>query len=1033
MSSERDRRGNRFDPKERRDAHALVPGKHANTDVLAGASQPHTKVPGRRSLTESIPAAILPEHESATVPGTARMGSAEAGTDTNHHFMPVQRRADAAGAVSSEKAHLAAKSGLAQATRPLPHVATIQRAFGRHDVSDIKTNVGGEAATASKSIFARAFTQGTRIAFAADPDLHTAAHEAAHVVQQRAGHAPPAGVDTPGDSLERHADDVADAVVAGRSAEPLLDAYAGARVGSSDQAVQRKSDGAAQESPHAKLEQYLNPNSNRVWRAIGQHMLGMEFPQPHARLHWVNQHAFTVRMLKQLESSMDDFKPLTKFDELLHPTSAMKVVGALVSPGGPWSPQVGISIAHELYLAIWASLKRLALRYLEVADSRGVSGEDGVTSDLLIASMPIDRYIAVALCDKHSVTVEPLGAKDANAAKGKSVALRPVTLKWEGDRDTKLWNWVRAEPADATAEEVAAKLWVVTDNHGDKSASFNAYLLATAPPLFGVPKRFALQNPHMAKHAPWNALAPGDSVEHQLLDVAVSSARDDVALGSVGATDPNEAPAVKGVVLDNLRDCKDQLDFIQLKLRPWNLADRASPAQGFIQTKAANLSTLDVKELTNWAHVIEGQKARLVRISGAVRTLDDATQKLGIKSPKGEQAAPLREILELLGVAAGVSYIARASEGKLNEALQLQVALSVRAVQANERNMVSAVDGIREQIGDNHRTGEIYDQSTDLRHRSRALQLQILGGEAIDQDEMDDVSLRTEEVALDAKVLGTLDALAELNKAAHDAGEGDAAIIASLFSGKYRNLPSLTKHVFDELSPIRNNNPVRKGFDEEEKAHPSPARHRQNQEDRRRQLVHGQARFSKIAADRDLQHFFKNAVETIKNQQFRTACVKVAAMIGVSVMAGSVAGLAARAVGGMLMEASGAATLQELSLVARATKGAIGIGVDTTISAAGTSAIEGTSFTEVWKENLIINLASSAVFGSFAKYAQEQAELEARLGKTAAKATKLGKVGKLLKEVGAISVHTIWGAAMGEVAGRLVTGQAQPAAATLQE
>src|SRR6476660_10188996 len=114
-----------------------------------------------------------------------------------------------------------------------------------------------------------------------------------------------------------------------------------------------------------------------------------------------------------------------------------------------------------------------------------------------VTSMPIDRYIAVALCDKHTVTVEPLGAKDAKAAKGKSVALRPVTLKWEGDRDTKLWNWVRAEPADATAEEVAAKLWVVTDNHGDKSASFNAYLLAAAPPLFGVPKRFALQNPHM--------------------------------------------------------------------------------------------------------------------------------------------------------------------------------------------------------------------------------------------------------------------------------------------------------------------------------------------------------------------------------------------------------------------------------------------------------------------------------------------------------------------------------------------------------
>ena len=75
---------------------------------------------------------------------------------------------------------------------------------------------------------AQAFATGDHVAFANSPDLHTAAHEAAHVVQQRAGVQLKAGVGETGDAHEDHADRVADRVVAGRSAEDLLDRYAGA-------------------------------------------------------------------------------------------------------------------------------------------------------------------------------------------------------------------------------------------------------------------------------------------------------------------------------------------------------------------------------------------------------------------------------------------------------------------------------------------------------------------------------------------------------------------------------------------------------------------------------------------------------------------------------------------------------------------------------------------------------------------------------------------------------------------------------------
>src|SRR5262249_23192845 len=69
--------------------------------------------------------------------------------------------------------------------------------------------------------------------------LHTAAHEAAHVIQQRNGVRLPGGIDHPGDRHEQHADLVADRVVRGESVEELLDAQGVQPRGPSEN-VQRK-------------------------------------------------------------------------------------------------------------------------------------------------------------------------------------------------------------------------------------------------------------------------------------------------------------------------------------------------------------------------------------------------------------------------------------------------------------------------------------------------------------------------------------------------------------------------------------------------------------------------------------------------------------------------------------------------------------------------------------------------------------------------------------------------------------------------
>jgi Caspase domain/Domain of unknown function (DUF4157) len=141
--------------------------------------------------------------------------------------LQMRQAGRAVGLDEARRRELAA-AGLSGPGGPLPHLDRVQRSFGRHDVSAVRAHVDGNAAQASEQIGALAYASDGQVAFHGAPDLHLAAHEAAHVVQQRAGVQLSGGVGAAGDVYERHADAVADAVVAGGSAEALLDQHAGA-------------------------------------------------------------------------------------------------------------------------------------------------------------------------------------------------------------------------------------------------------------------------------------------------------------------------------------------------------------------------------------------------------------------------------------------------------------------------------------------------------------------------------------------------------------------------------------------------------------------------------------------------------------------------------------------------------------------------------------------------------------------------------------------------------------------------------------
>jgi len=190
---------------------SLVHDTFKRRNISAGGA------PGKRTLTQQL----TPELQTGSVVQ-----------------LLIQRGVSAAQADASQTVHAAAEHGIAGSSSRLPYADQIQRQFGHHDIGDIQAHTDESAAAGAGAMGAQAFAAGNHVAFAGTPDLHTAAHEAAHVVQQKGGVQLKGGVGEVGDSYERNADAVADRVVAGESAQDLLDQHAG-RSGDGAPVVQR--------------------------------------------------------------------------------------------------------------------------------------------------------------------------------------------------------------------------------------------------------------------------------------------------------------------------------------------------------------------------------------------------------------------------------------------------------------------------------------------------------------------------------------------------------------------------------------------------------------------------------------------------------------------------------------------------------------------------------------------------------------------------------------------------------------------------
>ncbi|MCE9577291.1 MAG: DUF4157 domain-containing protein [Deltaproteobacteria bacterium] len=946
--------------------------------------------------------------------------------------MPVQARAGGPLVREPGLVHTHAAAGVQGAGERMPHAETIAESFGEHgpEVDQIQAHIGGSAASAAAAIGAEAYATGNAVAFQSAPDLFTAAHEAAHVVQQRAGVQLLGGVGDVGDAYEQHADRVANAVVAGQSAAPLLDELP-AR-GAMRSSVQRSpAPAAAQAAAQNPIDLYLKVNENHVWPAVRDQLASVPWPTPDPHIAWRSQRVFAQRLTESLARTVH-FDVPAQLREVVFPANPAFTLEPLY-PGTNmlWVPAIGTALGQLLQDAILPSLARLGPRWAAAAEhepnlaAETDAGLPLVHYEQIPTSAPIDRAVAFALCAAGAIAV----ARDAGTAPTphKPKPLRAVTkLEWQGERDPSLWNWVKAvEPADATAEEVAASLFKRHDNlYGGEPTSFLAYSLTAAPPMFGVPPSWARSMSGAKEHAP-AAGTTDESRPGRWAALGSDTATDGIALAEQRGHDAKGDAPELAALLKGLSDSALVARTMMAHLQPWKLAAPVAVAYGWLLGKEAQLSTMSPQELGPWAPIITDQQDRLGRISIGLNDVLRAAPRMGIAGPDSPGASQVTDVLESYASAAAVSHLRDQSEALIDQAAAQQAMIGARALRATVNDMDMVVGQTSGLLSRDDR-----QQAADLTAKGNELQVKLARGETVDATALDETSLASEELAFKGRISGLLAQTTQLEAAAHAAGDGLASHIASHFHGSFRRLEQAITPLRRTLGSIEAyrldaSSDASLGAD----SHPGVDDVTERRTLRRMGLNKAKAELAELRSNSDLTYFLREGGSIVQWQGFATACVNTLALIGVSFVSAGVGSVVGEAAEGVFAAGMGAESVAELSAGARLVAGGIrygaGAAAESAGNAAGQVAIQGgeASLSGAFLENLIQKVGSDVVLGQLAKDLGAAKDLEKRAGGMWVK--RAGRF--VLKESAVVTAHTLWGAAIGNVAHMLVERKAHAA------
>lgn len=821
---------------------------------------------------------------------------------------------------------------------------------------------------------------------------------------------------------------------------------------------------------------YLSANATALVHSVAHYLAAIPWPPLHPRLAWRDAHAFVDAIAGQLSGAFGDLSQdrLPILTGVLAPANPMQlvdemrpIVGATAHLGGnsllggaigpsTWQPAIGVALAQIAHTSVLDSARRLATRWVAVADGNPaarhlVNAPDSiVTLEQLVTSHPMDEVVARALTQHPVVQYAPPVGDEKPLPPDKIPGRRTVTVAWQAG---KLWNWVKADPPDATAEEVSAALY---KDDFDRGQSFHAHRLVSAPPYFGVPEELArtfkdARPPEDAGLAAQVLVAATGPRAPEMLDAAGGDVGAEIALNQASplpAGSPDGKPPAPPVrrAVDVIGESRTDLVFLAMVLAGWGMAGATTIALEFLESRSADLMTGGEPMATKWLPVLEGQRGHLAELIRLVHEVDAASRKLGIADPRDPRAAPLHEVMDVLAQAAGASHFQQSCPALIAKAGRLLENLTLEALRGTMRTAAASVDQARGAAREDHTSHALATSLDTVNVDAERLQAQMAAGAAVDPDEFDEVTLRAEEIGLDAKLHGLQVQLAELEHAMEVSGffEWAASKASDSFLPTARAIPGLRGQVMDAQALLHPDAPGAATVTGGAENASASRRHR------RRAVSQAQAELGALQAKQDLAEFLREGASLVFWQQVRTACVKTAAMIGIGIVAGAAAATVGKGVTGLLAGGEGTAeALAGLSMTGRTAVGAASVVADATVNTLGMTAMgaidrprpapkDGEKDKDT-EDSLLATLGNNVLFSAANKLVVEQlakdmAPVELAEAESVTRWLRVNpKSRSWAIEVAAVPAHAVLGAAMMFATHRFGTHAGDPPPSTIQE
>ncbi|MEO8844608.1 MAG: DUF4157 domain-containing protein [Kofleriaceae bacterium] len=905
--------------------------------------------------------------------------------------LAVQRKSEAAATTSDPQA--VATAGVQSASERLPHHDQIQASFGGHDISGVRAQTGGGAAEASRGLGATAYAVGNRVGFAQSPDLHTAAHEAAHVVQQQAGVQLKGGIDGgKGDPYEQHADAVADKVVKGESAESLLDTMGPKRGGGSS--VQRKEADDAGGEHTTTNHDFVRDNFLKLVGAIMDRVEATPLTQPHPRLGWRNEAAkehIALAISAHLRAA-DASVGLARMSQLVYPANLEAIVDQVRrGPQGSRFEQVSLALGAAFDRPLVSSIARMGARAVVQWDSN--KGKP-VHASMVVASSPLDRVIGELLVDPAVVVYTAKGKREDTGGKPFEKPLQMVWGEWQGEKDPKLWNWIKVtDPKNATVEDVANTF------AGEYGSAQEAYRFAASPPFFGLPVDIALHTDGARQHAPDDATAKSkqpDAVVVAAPDALAKSAQsDDAANAQAPAASHADKPAP-----DSLGRIARQLDFIDATVAPWGANGPLAAAEQFVARRNKEFAA-DKKSTTKWTSVLSQQERTLFDTSSELAKFLGDLEKTGATPKDKAGLGPVMRVIEAYVRTASVSHLFVQSNAALIDARRLKALLPLELAQqqinvargsvAEQRRQEKDVSELEPNAAAN--PPAIYDQMK----RAAELQLQAAHGEQVDPDAIEELGVDASETAIRAKLvtLGTQahSVMRKADEVGVDKGKSPYGSwsVHMVCEDMLKKLNGSSTQVSTDK-----NDHVAGGWHEMlDSAHTlsisakDPKSGKQKVLEQRRHAIKRVTDLLTTYKDQlNLEAFLKWAYNEISDAMLKALLKDMAIQIGVAVVTGEIIGAGFAAVRGIALAGEIGSEIREAGLLYK--------GAEVLATAAANTGVQGAMGGEMNKqafaENALAMVLTSAALRPFQGLLHDSAAVEGEIRTWGQGAGKVGKV-----------------------------------------